>query len=110
MVKRAYFWILLTLLSVSGISYFIKNYNTVFPALSIDIKMNREMALEKAISLADKYDLALDQQVEMLINQAGGENRAEEILGQSIKSFRREFWYEMRDRLVSEKYQQQLIL
>ena len=35
--------------------------------------------------------------------------KAEEALGQSIKSFRREFWYEMRDRLLSEKYQQQLI-
>ena len=44
----------------------------------------------------------------MLISQAGGEKKAEEALGQSIKSFRREFWYEMRDRLLSEKYQQQL--
>ena len=61
MVKRAYFWVLLTLLSVSGISYFINNYNTAFPALSIDIKMNREMALEKAQNLAEKYDFALDQ-------------------------------------------------
>ena len=57
----------------------------------------------------NEVNLALDQQIQMLISQAGGEKKAEEALGQSIKSFRREFWYEMRDRLLSEKYQQQLI-
>ena len=57
----------------------------------------------------NEVDLALDQQIQMLIAQAGGEKKAEEALGQSIKNFRREFWYEMRDRLLSEKYQQQLI-
>ena len=54
-------------------------------------------------------EAALDQQIEMLIAQAGGEKAAEETLGQSIKSFRREFWFDMQDRLISEKYQQQLM-
>ena len=53
--------------------------------------------------------LALDQQIQMLVSQAGGEKKAEETLGQTLKDFRREFWYEMRNRLLSEKYQQQLI-
>ena len=57
----------------------------------------------------DEVDLALDQQIQMLVSQAGGEKKAEEVLGQTLKNFRREFWYEMRDRLLSEKYQQQLI-
>ena len=61
MAKRSYFWILLTILSVGGIIYFINNYSTAFPALSIDIKMNREMALEKAKNLAEKYNLSLDK-------------------------------------------------
>ena len=65
--------------------------------------------LDSVVIEENEVDLALDQQVQMLISQAGGENKAEEALGQSIKSFRREFWYEMRDRLLSEKYQQQLI-
>ncbi len=65
--------------------------------------------LDSIIVEENEVDLALDQQIQMLISQAGGENKAEEALGQSIKSFRREFWYEMRDRLLSEKYQQQLI-
>jgi peptidyl-prolyl cis-trans isomerase SurA len=30
-------------------------------------------------------------------------------LGQSIKDFRREFWFDMRDRMISERYQQQLL-
>ena len=65
--------------------------------------------LDSVIVEENEVNLALDQQVQMLISQAGGEKKAEEALGQSIKSFRREFWYEMRDRLLSEKYQQQLI-
>ena len=31
------------------------------------------------------------------------------ILGQSINSFKREFWYEMQDRLITERYQQGLL-
>ena len=65
--------------------------------------------LDSVIVEENEVNLALDQQIQMLISQAGGEDKAEEALGQSIKSFRREFWYEMRDRLLSEKYQQQLI-
>ena len=58
----------------------------------------------------NEVDLALDQQIQMLVNQAGGEKKAEEALGQTLKNFRREFWYEMRDRLLSEKYQQELTM
>ena len=69
----------------------------------------KKAELDSVVVEENEVDLALNQQVETLISQAGGTEKAEEMLGQSIKSFRREFWYEMRDRLVSEKYQQQLI-
>ncbi len=69
----------------------------------------KKAELDSVVVEENEVDLALDQQIQMLISQAGGEKKAEEALGQSIKSFRREFWYEMRDRLLSEKYQQQLI-
>ncbi len=69
----------------------------------------KKAELDSVIVEENEVDLALDQQIQMLISQAGGEKKAEEALGQSIKSFRREFWYDMRDRLLSEKYQQQLI-
>ena len=76
----------------------------------IDQKIILKKAEQDSVVVDEnEVDLALDQQIQMLISQAGGEDKAEEALGQSIKSFRREFWYEMRDRLLSEKYQQQLI-
>lgn len=76
----------------------------------IDQKIMLEMAAVDSIIVEDKeVDRALDQQIEMFISQSGNEERAEEMLGQSLKSFRREFWYEMRDRLTTERYQQSLI-
>ena len=56
MTRKLSFWILLTILSFSGITYFVKNFDTAFPALSVDIKMNREMALQKAKELSEKYN------------------------------------------------------
>ncbi|MFQ6677439.1 MAG: peptidylprolyl isomerase [Fidelibacterota bacterium] len=76
----------------------------------VDQKIMLEMAALDSIEVDDKeVDRALDQQIEMFIQQAGNEDKAEEMLGQSLKSFRREFWLEMRDRLVTERYQQTLI-
>ena len=76
----------------------------------IDQKIILEMAAVDSIVVEDKeVDMALDQQIEMFVSQSGSEERAEETLGQSLKSFRREFWYEMRDRLTTERYQQALI-
>ena len=76
----------------------------------IDQKIILKKAEIDSVSVEEnEVDLALDQQIQMLVSQAGGEKKAEEVLGQTLKSFRREFWYEMRDRLLSEKYQQQLI-
>ena len=57
----------------------------------------------------NEINQALDQQVNGIILQAGGEKAAEKMLGQSIKSFRSEFWYDMKDKIISEKYQQKLL-
>ena len=76
----------------------------------INQKIMLEMAEIDSITVDEKeVNQALDQQIEMLVAQAGGEERAEEALGQSLNDFRREFWYDMQDRLVSERYQQGLI-
>ncbi len=76
----------------------------------IDQKIILEMASIDSIMVDNKeVDRAMDQQIEMFINQAGSKDRAEERLGQPIKSFRREFWYDMKDRLISDRYQQTLI-
>jgi len=76
----------------------------------IDQKIMLEMANADSIVVEEKeVTQALEQQIQMFIAQAGGEKRAESALGQSLRDFRREFWYDMQDRLITEKYQQQLI-
>ena len=88
---------------------FLQLQNSVLQSM-IDQKIMLEMAEIDSIIVDEKeVDQALDQQVEMLVSQAGGKKRAEEALGQAISDFRREFWYDMKDRLVSERYQQQLL-
>ena len=77
----------------------------------IDQKVILEMAKLDSIEIADKdVESALDQQVDGFIMRAGSEEVAETMLGQSLSDFRREFWYDMRDRLITEQYQQQLIM
>mgnify|MGYP001182900798 FL=1 len=76
----------------------------------VDQKILLEMAEIDSVVVSEKeVDSAIDQQIQNLIGQAGGEVEAERVLGQSIKSFRREYWYDMQERLISERYQQQLI-
>jgi len=77
----------------------------------IDQKVILEMAKLDSIEVAEKdVERALEQQIETVIMRAGTEKMAETMLGQSLNDFRREYWYDMRDRLITEKYQQQLIM
>ena len=88
---------------------FIKLQNNVLKSM-IDQKILLRMAELDSILIDEKeVDKSLEQQVQMLISQSGSEKKTEEALGQSINDFKREFWFDMRDRLVSEKYQQELI-
>ena len=88
---------------------FIRLQNSVVQSM-VDQKIMLEMAELDSIVVDEKeVNQALDQQIQMLVAQAGGESQAEEALGQPIKDFRREFWYDMKDRMISERYQQQLL-
>ncbi len=88
---------------------YIKIQNSVLQSM-IDQKIMLKMAEKDSIVVGEKeVNQALDQQIQMFISQTGGEKKAEKALGQSLKDFRREFWYDMQERLISEKYQQQLI-
>jgi len=77
----------------------------------VDQKILLEMAEEDTtIEATEKeVDQALEQQIENILQQAGGKAAAEKMLGQSINSFRSEFWFDMRDKIVSEKYQQKML-
>jgi peptidyl-prolyl cis-trans isomerase SurA len=88
---------------------FIRLQSSVIQSM-VDQKIMLEMAELDSIVVDEKeVNQALDQQIQMLVAQAGGESRAEDALGQPIKDFRREFWYDMKDRMISERYQQQLL-
>ena len=77
----------------------------------VDQKVILEMAKLDSIEVAEKdIESALEQQIEGFIMRAGTEEMAETMLGQSLNDFRREYWYDMRDRLITEQYQQQLIM
>ena len=77
----------------------------------VDQKILLEMAEEDTtIEVTEKeVDQSLSQQVENIIMQAGGKKEAEKMLSQSIKSFRSEFWFDMKDKIVSEKFQQKML-
>ena len=52
------------------------------------------MAELDSVEVGDKdVDRALDQQVNNIVGQAGGEEAAEKALGQPLRTFRREYWY-----------------
>ena len=68
------------------------------------------MAELDSVEVTDKeVDRALDQQVDNMVAQAGGEDAAEKAIGQSLRTFRREYWYEIKDMLITQKYQQGLM-
>ena len=68
------------------------------------------MAELDSVEVTDKeVDRALDQQVDNMVTQAGGEDAAEKAIGQSLRTFKREYWYEIKDMLITQKYQQGLM-
>ena len=77
--------------------------------------VDQKILLEKAeedttLEVTEKeVNQSLDQQIDNIIMQAGGKKEAEKMLGQSIKSFRSEFWFDMKDKIISEKYQQKML-
>ena len=87
------------------------NLRTAVLRSMVDQKILLEMSEEDTtIEASEKaVDQALEQQIETSLQQAGGKAEAEKMLGQSINSFRSEFWFDMRDKIVSEKYQQKML-
>ena len=68
------------------------------------------MAELDSVEVDDKeVDRTLQQQVDNIVQQAGGEEAAEAALGQPLRVFKREYWYDVQDMLITQKYQQTLI-
>lgn len=74
----------------------------------IDQKIVLELAKKDTnIIVKDKeVDSALEAQVNNILSQAGSEEKAEEMLGESLRDFKREYWFDILDRLYADKYQQ----
>ena len=80
----------------------------------INTIVNRKVVLIMAeldsIEVDEKeVDRSLQQQIDNIIQQAGGEDAAETALGQPLRVFKREYWYDVRDMLITQKYQQTLM-
>ena len=68
------------------------------------------MAELDSIVVSDKeIDRTLEDQINNIIAQAGSEAAAEKALGQPLRVFRREYWYDIKDMMIAQKYQQGLI-
>ncbi len=88
----------------------INNLKSQITQNFIDRKVILSKALLDSIIVEDKeVDRALEQQMSNMISQAGGEEQAEKALGQPLRVFKREYWYDVKDMLITQKYQQQLI-
>ena len=74
----------------------------------IDQKVVLELAKKDTnIIIKDKeVDTALETQINNILAQAGNEENAEEMLGEPLRDFRREYWFDIRDRLYADRYQQ----
>ncbi len=74
----------------------------------IDQKVVLELAEKDTnIIVKDKeVDSALETQINNILSQAGSEENAEKMLGESLRDFKREYWYDVRDRLYADKFQQ----
>lgn len=70
----------------------------------IDQKILLEKAEEDSILVSDReIDYALDQQIESIIQRAGSEEKAEKLVGFSIKEMRKNYRDEIKNRLLVEK-------
>jgi len=74
----------------------------------IDQKVVLELAKKDTnIIIKDKeVDSALEAQINNILSQAGSEEKAEEMLGEPLRDFKREYWFDIKDRLYADKYQQ----
>ncbi len=53
----------------------------------------------------EDVDLTLDQQIEAILSQVGSESRFEEVIGQSLRDFRSDHWFDIRNQIIAERYQ-----
>ncbi len=53
----------------------------------------------------EEVDAALEEQVANILAQIGSEDRFKEFLGQTLREFKRDRWFDLRDQIIAERYQ-----
>jgi peptidyl-prolyl cis-trans isomerase SurA len=53
---------------------------------------------------SEEVDQLLDQRIETILAQIGSEEQFEIEMGQSVRDFRRDYWNDMRDQIIAERY------
>ena len=73
----------------------------------INQKLILEIAEVESIEVEDReVDQAVEQYIAQSIAQAGSEERLEGMLGKRLSELRREWWPDMREQLIAERYQE----
>ena len=83
--------------------------NIVFSLINQKIVL--EIAEEESIIVEDReVDQSVDQYIAQSVSQAGSEENLENMLGKKINELKREWWAEMKEQLITEKYQSQFFI
>lgn len=57
----------------------------------------------------EEVDRMLEQQMDALLIQIGSESQFEEVMGQGLRDFERDHWYDVRDQIIAERYRNEKI-
>lgn len=58
----------------------------------------------------EEVDQLLDQRIETILAQIGSEEQFELEMGQSVRDFRRDYWGDMRDQIIADRYRGEKIM
>lgn len=81
----------------------------------LELLINQYVMFEKAKAdtlievSGDEINLALENELDMMIQRAGSISKLEELLGQPVKAYKIETWDEIEKRLLIDKYQQSFV-
>ncbi len=86
-----------------------------FRAAALELMITQKILLDRAKvdSLDDiateQVDQALEMRISNMLSQLGSEQELEKLMGQSLRDFRSEHWFVVRDQLIAEQYQNEKI-
>jgi len=81
-------------------------YNLALESLILqNILLDRAKVDSMDIIPDEDVDQTLDQQIDAMLAQLGSEDRFKEVLGLSMRDFRKDHWDNIRNQIIAERYQ-----